>query len=198
MLQAAWAHPRSLVACAALIAAGCTMCPDPYDYSGPVPNGSAPQNDFRARSHGILPIGAAPKPFPTIVEAEPKPKPAPAAPAGPDREPPPVMAEAEDDVLRLSAEEPAAVETAPEVPAADDVAADGLAPQALDPPAEVAPALGGEDAAAADGVVHRDAATVEQPAPAAAEGVSETVPESVPEPAAEPPLRETPGWRKRR
>ena len=35
------------------------MCPDPYDYSGPVPNGSTPQNDFRARSNGILPIGAS-------------------------------------------------------------------------------------------------------------------------------------------
>jgi len=43
------------------------MCPDPYDYSGPVPNGSSPQNDFRARSNGILPIGAAPRPWPPIV-----------------------------------------------------------------------------------------------------------------------------------
>lgn len=48
-------------------ATGCTMCPDPYDYSGPVPNGSAPQNDFRARSNGIIPIGAQPTPWPQIV-----------------------------------------------------------------------------------------------------------------------------------
>lgn len=56
------------MAVAALLA-GCTMCPDPYDYSGPVPNGSSPQNDFRARSNGILPVGAAPVPWPPIVKA---------------------------------------------------------------------------------------------------------------------------------
>lgn len=50
-----------------LASAGCTMCPDPFDYSGPVPNGSSPQNDFRARSNGILPLGAAPRPWPVIV-----------------------------------------------------------------------------------------------------------------------------------
>jgi hypothetical protein len=55
--------------CAATLA-GCTMCPDPYDYSGPVPNGSAPQNDFRARSNGIAPIGAAPRPWPPLVRNE--------------------------------------------------------------------------------------------------------------------------------
>jgi hypothetical protein len=59
------------------------MCPDPFDYSGPVPNGSSPQNDFRARSNGILPLSAAPRPWPLIVknggravgpqETEPKP-----------------------------------------------------------------------------------------------------------------------------
>lgn len=54
----------------AVALAGCTMCPDPYDYSGPVPNGSAPQNDFRARSNGILPIGAAPMPWPPIVKGD--------------------------------------------------------------------------------------------------------------------------------
>lgn len=59
------------VAWAALLATGCTMCPDPYDYSGPVPNGSPPHNDFRARSNGILPLGAAPKPWPPIVKTEP-------------------------------------------------------------------------------------------------------------------------------
>lgn len=58
------------VACGIAIFSGCTMCPDPYDYSGPVPNGSAPQNDFRARSNGIAPIGAAPRPWPPIVQRE--------------------------------------------------------------------------------------------------------------------------------
>ena len=63
---------RALVAaawCAAALA-GCTMCPDPYDYSGPVPNGSAPQNDFRARSNGITPVGAAPRPWPPLVRKD--------------------------------------------------------------------------------------------------------------------------------
>lgn len=49
---------------------GCTMCPDPFDYSGPVPNGSAPQNDFWARSNGILPLNAAPRPWPLIVKGD--------------------------------------------------------------------------------------------------------------------------------
>jgi len=60
---------KKLLAAAILAATtGCTMCPDPYDYSGPVPNGSAPQNDFRARSNGIIPIGMLPKPWPQIVD----------------------------------------------------------------------------------------------------------------------------------
>jgi hypothetical protein len=50
------------------VSTGCTMCPDPFDYSGPVPNGSPPQNDFRARSNGILPLNAAPRPWPLIVK----------------------------------------------------------------------------------------------------------------------------------
>lgn len=61
---------RSLATAGLVLLAGCTMCPDPYDYSGPVPNGSAPQNDFRARSNGILPLGAAPRPWPPIVHNE--------------------------------------------------------------------------------------------------------------------------------
>lgn len=60
---------RVAIMAVAVLLAGCTMCPDPYDYSGPVPNGSSPQNDFRARSNGILPIGAAPVPWPPIVKA---------------------------------------------------------------------------------------------------------------------------------
>ncbi len=61
---------RFLCAFVVAAAAGCTMCPDPYDYSGPVPNGSAPQNDFRARSNGIIPIGTLPRPWPPIVKRE--------------------------------------------------------------------------------------------------------------------------------
>jgi hypothetical protein len=70
---------------------GCTMCPDPFDYSGPVPNGSAPQNDFCARSNGILPLNAAPRPWPLIVKDQEQPTPA---------EPlPEVVAESPDDAV---------------------------------------------------------------------------------------------------
>lgn len=58
-----------LVLAALAGAVGCTMCPDPLDYSGPVPNGSSPQNNFRARSNGILPLGTAPRPWPPLVQA---------------------------------------------------------------------------------------------------------------------------------
>ncbi|NDC62834.1 MAG: hypothetical protein EBZ59_02345 [Planctomycetia bacterium] len=51
-------------------AAGCTMCPDPFDYSGPVPNGSVPQNNFQARSNGIIPLGMTPRPWPRVVRAD--------------------------------------------------------------------------------------------------------------------------------
>ena len=51
--------------------AGCTMCPDPFDYSGPVPNGSVTQNDFGGRSNGILPLRASPGPWPPVVEGAP-------------------------------------------------------------------------------------------------------------------------------
>jgi hypothetical protein len=181
MLQALPGFPRSLVACAALVAAGCTMCPDPYDYSGPVPNGSAPQNDFQARSNGILPIGAAPKPFPPVVKATPQPEPATPAVEKP------LVAEAEDDVLRLSAET--------EVPP-DASVAEAVVPAADAPP---------EPAPSADDQVFADAAErdVESPVmePPAAPDVAETVPDARPQPvtvATEPPLRETPGWRPRR
>jgi len=71
------ARVMAVAAGVAIVASGCTMCPDPYDYSGPVPNGSPPQNDFRARSNGILPLGAAPKPWPPLVKTEPENDPAP-------------------------------------------------------------------------------------------------------------------------
>jgi len=51
-----------------VLATGCTMCPNPFDYAGPVPNGSVTQNDFRARSGGIIPIAAVPRPWPALVK----------------------------------------------------------------------------------------------------------------------------------
>jgi hypothetical protein len=61
------------VAMAAAMLAGCTMCPDPFDYSGPVPNGNVGQNDFRARSNGILPLGGQPPTWPQIVRSSGRP-----------------------------------------------------------------------------------------------------------------------------
>lgn len=55
-----------------VLATGCTMCPDPFDYAGPVPNGAVSQNDFAARSNGILPVRATPLPWPPIVQASPQ------------------------------------------------------------------------------------------------------------------------------
>lgn len=52
---------------------GCTMCPDPFDYSGPVPNGNVAQNDFRARSNGIRPLGGQSPTWPRIVGSSPLP-----------------------------------------------------------------------------------------------------------------------------
>jgi hypothetical protein len=59
------------MALACLSTTGCTMCPDPFDYAGPVPNGSVAQNDFAARSQGILPVRATQLPWPPIVDATP-------------------------------------------------------------------------------------------------------------------------------
>ena len=66
-------HRGALVVAVCLLGTGCTMCPDPFDYAGPVPNGAVSQNDFAARSNGILPLGAAPRPFPPLVDAGPVP-----------------------------------------------------------------------------------------------------------------------------
>jgi hypothetical protein len=65
--QRHWAMGLGTVA-TVLLGTGCTMCPDPFDYSGPVPNGTAPQNNFRVRSQGILPIGRHPGTWPPFVE----------------------------------------------------------------------------------------------------------------------------------
>ena len=61
LLSCAWAVCLGL--------AGCTMCPDPFDYSGPVPNGAVTQNDFAARSNGIRPVRATPLPWPPLVNS---------------------------------------------------------------------------------------------------------------------------------
>lgn len=52
------------------------MCPDPFDYSGPVPNGSVTQNDFAARSNGTRPVRSTPFPWPPFVDSSRRPTPA--------------------------------------------------------------------------------------------------------------------------
>lgn len=161
--------------------AGCTMCPDPHDYSGPVPNGSAPQNDFRVRSNGIIPTAATAMPWPTVVkagaarlEAEP-PHAAPVADAEPLVDDAEAGAGTGADIVRLSA--------ADEPPEADVVGA-GID---HDPAAS--------DAVTSGGGVEGDA----EPAVAATDSAPTTAP-GTDEPGAEvePSLRETPGWRPRR
>ena len=170
-LPRAWT--LAAVAAFGLSSVGCTMCPDPFDYSGPVPNGSSPQNDFRARSNGILPLGAAPKPWPLIVKDE-------SDPATPqDDEPTPTLAEEPDgteaggDELQQTvavvgeAEEEAMVNGHPET-----------APEAVGP-----------------------TQTVLKPVPLVAEPTE--TPQALPQPQVSPvsppvPAGETPGWRPRR
>ncbi len=184
------------LAAAAILAAvaGCTMCPDPHDYSGPVPNGSAPQNDFRVRSNGILPIGATPPPWPTVVKAgaaRPQAEPADAAgvadaePLVADAEPlvadaEPLVADAEtpapdsdidSDVVRLSAEEE---------PGQGFVVDAGVDRHSVETE-DLAPDAAGGDASVA---VETEAG------PAAGDDRPVSVPASA--------LRETPGWRSRR
>jgi hypothetical protein len=186
---------RFVAAVVLTAATGCTMCPDPYDYSGPVPNGSAPQNDFRARSNGILPIGAAPKPWPPIVRQKTdEPGDETVVSAG-DVRVPELVAKAlaadlasdmgpEDDasiaVARVSAEEAETTES--DEPGTEPIVV---------PEVELAPVE--EEPAAVETDASVDAET-EPEAPA------EILPPP-PQPASEVPVgplpRETPGWRPR-
>ena len=177
------------LAAAAILAAvaGCTMCPDPHDYAGPVPNGSAPQNDFRVRSNGILPIGATPPPWPTVVKAgaaRPQAEPADAAgvaDAEPlvadaetlvaDAETPAPDSDIDSDVVRLSAEEE---------PGQGFVVDAGVDRHSVETE-DLAPDAAGGDASVA---VETEAG------PAAGDDRPVSVPASA--------LRETPGWRSRR
>lgn len=63
-----------MFAVVALATTGCTICPSPYDYSGPVPNGSVTQNDFCARSGGNRPLRNAPLVWPQVVQADERPE----------------------------------------------------------------------------------------------------------------------------
>ena len=185
---------RFVAAVVLTAATGCTMCPDPYDYSGPVPNGSAPQNDFRARSNGILPIGAVSKPWPLIVERKADIPSDEAVVSAGDVRVPDLVAKAlaadrandigpEDDasiaVARVSAEE--AETTEPD----DSVAEPVVVPEVELMPVDV------EEA--------EQALPEEDSADTGVDAAAEILPP--PEPASEIPVgpvpRETPGWRPR-
>ena len=196
----AWAGTLALVLVGGLISTGCTMCPDPFDYSGPVPNGSSPQNDFRARSGGILPLGAAPRPWPQIVKDGMQPAP---------EEPTPTLA---DEYGSPEFQQTAAVEDealAGDM-AAEDMASEGMGVRETDREAPEEPLA--EPVSIAEpadlGQVPTDA---EQPyAPPMQDGVGAGMAVAGPMPTApsESPVAsplssrlhrdETPGWRARR
>lgn len=160
--------PPVLIALAMFAAGGCTMCPDPFDYSGPVPNGSPPQNDFRARSGGILPLGAAPRPWPQVVRAD---------------------GDASDPAAEVAAEggEESKVETVSVLQPAAAVTGDDepLAPEALEPVLEAVPA---------DEPVS-ETPPADAPVPPVDGGET---PDDRDTSTPEAPVGETPGWRPRR
>lgn len=185
---------RFVAAVVLTAATGCTMCPDPYDYSGPVPNGSAPQNDFRARSNGILPIGANPKPWPTIVERKADaPNEAAVVSAGKVRVPELVAkALAADRVSDVGPEDDASIAVA-------RVSAEMADATATDDTTVIEPVVVPEVELAS---VEHESAAVETEASEAEAGTdvpAEILPPSQPhfEFSVGPVPRETPGWRPR-
>lgn len=177
----------ALAAVALALAAGCTICPDPFDYSGPVPDGSAPQNDFRARANGIANPGSHPVPWPPVVRAVPR--------SGDESREITVVAET---VVREAGDEGAVDEEAVDGAVVDhpDAAGPDAAP-AVVPPAVSTPATVEtfDDAEAADDESG-------PPAPQPPVPLEASIDEILPPPAAvrqeaAPRLRESPGWRPR-
>lgn len=188
---------RCLAVAVGILLAGCTMCPDPYDYSGPVPNGSSPHNDFRARSNGILPLGAARCPWPTIVRNDATPRHAPGCPGRRMGTPTPA---ADGPVTVVAAEtavddiEPVSVLVAGGVEQAGT--SSSTVPSSRDPWL-VVPDFGDEAApiaAAEPAVTVEPEAPTTDPAPVTT--TSAHVPADQPT-VVLPLLTETPGWRPR-
>ena len=169
--------PAAFVVAAMVACAGCTLCPDPFDYSGPVPNGSPPQNDFRARSGGILALNAAPKPWPPVVKDD----------AGLP-EPVPTIADPEPQL----ADEPDPVTL--QQTGAIVSEADGLDDRGM--------AAGGSEVGVESQATVPTFTPVPPPLPSDGQQgadpatAADAVPATAPAPAAAPP--ETPGWRPRR
>ena len=114
------------------------MCPDPFDYSGPVPNGSVTQNDFAARSNGTRPVRATPFPWPPFVDAGRQPTPA-------DEPEGAVLVAAETPLGEVPGSAETVVEEAPAavVADADPPAAEASASVAFEPDSSGLPALSG-------------------------------------------------------
>ena len=162
-------RPPAWAAAVLLVATGCTICPDPFDYTGPVPNGSAPQNDFRARSNGIAPLGGVPRPWPPVVQDTTTP----ADDAAPTALAANVEAEADAEADREPDAETLGATAAAEEPAPVRTAAAAEAPPAAAEEPAVQPVA--------------EEPRLEQLLP----------PVSPPRREAGPPLRETPGWKPR-
>ncbi len=189
-LSQAWA--LATLAAMGLASVGCTMCPDPFDYSGPVPNGSSPQNDFRARSNGILPLGAGPRPWPLIVKNGGAP-----AESSVETEPTPTLAdEADADALQQTV----AVVGESEEEAGVDGQQEVVPEAAGSTPGDLKPVPVAAKPTVAPHAVEKEAADEH----AAAEDVAaEEEPQAVLQPPVapvSPPIQtgETPGWRARR
>ena len=166
---------------AAMLLSGCTMCPDPFDYSGPVPNGSPPQNDFRARSNGIQPLSAAPVPWPPLVKSEVEQRVRPASGRRrTDAQGTPQVAQtgySEGEVAAAESSSPSESPNDVTPPLADDTDSPATASAADETWIDLEPT-----GAEAESESPPDSATEATPAP--------------PIPGA--PLAETPGWRPRR
>lgn len=168
----------------AALLAGCTMCPDPYDYSGPVPNGSPPQNDFRARSNGILPLGSAPAPWPPLVRAAGR-----RGYAGPT---PTIPATDEAPAIETAAAPPPDGEVE-DGPAVDGESADGADTATVDVVA--AAQVVAEEFELADESVAAEAAGLQEEVAVPGGEPAGTVGDVGAVPAVHPAVAETPGWR---
>lgn len=169
---------------------GCTMCPDPYDYTGPVPNGTAPQNDFRARSNGILPLGNTPRPWPQIVSDE-------ATRPGPAGIPTLAEAVVEAESADLLADTAVASVLVPtEATGATDETGATAAAGATEAVATAEPGpateAGEQPSAVPPAAVARDPADDDD------DVVAMLLPPLAAPPEDVPPVRETPGWKPRR
>jgi hypothetical protein len=183
-LSRAWT--LAAMAAVGLSSVGCTMCPDPFDYSGPVPNGSSPQNDFRARSNGILPLGAAPRPWPLIVKN------------GGDRADGPQ----ENESKPTLADDPAVDQNnAGELQQTVAVVGESAVEAGMDGQPEAVPEPVGSAADTLEPVPVVES-TEASPAAAEEETAAEEEPQAEPQPPEAPPtppfqVGETPGWRTR-